>query len=123
MTLTNYWWLLIWIFIGAVLALFIPKQQELVNGRKVERWTMPAALILIAPYIVWAGFRSNAFGDTGSYQKAFRECASSFGEIGNYLLSVTKDKGFYLLMALEKSIFGDSCRLFFVLLEIGRAHV
>lgn len=116
MTLTNYWWLLIWIFIGAVLALFIPKQQELVNGRKVERWTMPTALILIAPYIVWAGFRSNAFGDTGSYQKAFREYASSFGEIGNYLLSVTKDKGFYLLMALEKSIFGDSCRLFFVLL-------
>ena len=116
MTLTNYWWLLIWIFIGGVLALFIPKQQELVNGRKVERWTMPTALILIAPYIVWAGFRSNAFGDTGSYQKAFRECASSFGEIGNYLSSVTKDKGFYLLMALEKSIFGDSCRLFFVLL-------
>lgn len=64
MTLTNYWWLLIWIFIGGgVLALFIPKQQELVNGRKVERWTMPTALILIAPYIVWAGFRSNAFGD------------------------------------------------------------
>ena len=117
MTLTNYWWLLIWIFIGGgVLALFIPKQQELVNGRKVERWTMPTALILIAPYILWAGFRSNAFGDTGSYQKAFRECASSFGEIGNYLSSVTKDKGFYLLMALEKSIFGDSCRLFFILL-------
>lgn len=65
MTLTNYWWLLIWIFIGGgVLALFIPKQQELVNGRKVERWTMPTALILIAPYIVWAGFRSNAFGDS-----------------------------------------------------------
>lgn len=56
MTLTNYWWLLIWIFIGGgVLALFIPKQQELVNGRRVERWTMPTALILIAPYIVWAG--------------------------------------------------------------------
>lgn len=64
MTLTNYWWLLIWIFIGGVLALFIPKQQELVNGRKVERWTMPTALIRIAPYIVWAGFRSNAFGDS-----------------------------------------------------------
>ncbi|WP_461881603.1 hypothetical protein [Fusicatenibacter sp.] len=47
-----------------MLALFIPKQQELVNGRKVERWTMPTALILIAPYIVWAGFRSNAFGDS-----------------------------------------------------------
>ena len=66
---------------------------------------MPTALILIAPYIVWAGFRSNAFGDTGSYQKAFREYASSFGEIGNYLLSVTKDKGFYLLMGVGKEYF------------------
>ena len=117
MALTNYWWLLIWMFIGGgVSAIFIPKQQELINGKKVERWTMPAALILILPYILWAGFRSNTFGDTGAYQQAFGECASSFGEIGNYLSNVTKDKGFYLLMALEKSIFGDSYTLFFLLL-------
>ena len=117
MTLTNYWWLLIWVFVGGgALMIFVPKQRELVNGKKVERWTMPAAMILILPYILWAGFRSNAFGDTGAYQQAFRECASSFGEIGNYLANVTKDKGFYLLMALEKSIFGDSYTLFFLLL-------
>ena len=117
MTLTNYWWLLIWVFGGGgALAIFIPKQQELVNGKKVERWTVAAALLLILPYILWAGFRSNTFGDTGAYQQAFGECASSFGEIGNYLSNVTKDKGFYLLMALEKSIFGDSYTLFFLLL-------
>ena len=85
MILTNYWWMLIWILGGGVLAIFVPKQQELVNGKKVERWTMPAALILILPYILWAGFRSDTFGDTGAYQRAFRECASSFGKIGNYL--------------------------------------
>ena len=116
MILTNYWWMLIWILGGGVLAIFVPKQQELVNGKKVERWTMPAALILILPYILWAGFRSDNFGDTGAYQRAFRECASSFGKIGNYLSTVTKDKGFYLLMALEKSILGDSYTLFFLLL-------
>ena len=59
MILTNYWWMLIWILGGGVLAIFVPKQQELVNGKKVERWTMPAALILILPYILWAGFRSS----------------------------------------------------------------
>lgn len=116
MILTNYWRMLIWILGGGVLAIFVPKQQELVNGKKVERWTMPAALILILPYILWAGFRSDTFGDTGAYQRAFRECASSFGKIGNYLSTVTKDKGFYLLMALEKSILGDSYTLFFLLL-------
>ena len=35
MILTNYWWMLIWILGGGVLAIFVPKQQELVNGKKV----------------------------------------------------------------------------------------
>ena len=117
MTLTNYWWLLIWVFVGGgALAIFVPKQRELVNGKKVERWTMPAALLLVLPYILWAGFRSNTFGDTLTYQQTFRECASSFEEIGTYLSGVTKDKGFYLLMALEKCILGDSDTFFFLLL-------
>lgn len=117
MTLTNYWWLLIWVFVGGgALEIFIPKKKKLVNGKKVERWTVAAALILIVPYIIWAGFRTNDFGDTGAYQQAFRECASSFGDIGTYLSGVTKDKGFYLLMALEKCIFGDSHILFFLML-------
>lgn len=117
MTLTNYWWLLIWVFVGGgALMIFVPKKRELVNGKKVERWTVPAALILILPYILRAGFRPDSFGDTGTYQQAFRECASSFGEIGYYLSGVTKDKGFYFLMSLEKCIFGDSDTIFFLLL-------
>lgn len=119
MTLTNYWWLLIWLFIGGgILAAFIPKQKEIVLERVEKRWETLSAFILILPYIIWAGFRSNNFGDTGAYQQAFRECASSFGEIGNYLAGVTKDKGFYFLMALEKSVFGDSDTFFFLLLAV-----
>ena len=116
MTLTNYWWLLIWIFIGGLLAFFIPKQQELVNGRKVERWTMPTALILIAPYIVWAGFRSNAFGDTEAYRIAFRNAPSALGELSTYLAENTKDQGFSVLMVLMKGIIGNSDKLFFLLI-------
>lgn len=115
MALTNYWWLLIWIFAGGgILTFLIPKKQEMVNGKIVERWTVSAAVILILPYIVWAGFRPNNFGDTGAYQKAFKECASSFGEIFSYLSGVNKDRGFYLFMAVEKSILGSSCTVFFL---------
>lgn len=64
MTLTNYWWLLIWMFVGGgALAIFIPKQWELVNGKKVERWMVAPAFLLMVPYILWAGFRANDFGD------------------------------------------------------------
>ena len=117
MTLTNYWWILIWVFIGGgFLEFLVPKQRELVEGKLEKRWRVLPAFILILPYIIWAGFRSNALGDTSVYRRAFQECASSFGEIGTYLVSVTKDKGFYCLMALEKSLFGGSEIVYFTLL-------
>lgn len=117
MTLTNYWWLLIWVFVGGgVLTVFMPKRQELVLGKKEERWRPLPAFVLILPYIIWAGFRSNSFGDTGAYQGSFRECVASIGQIGEYLSGISKDKGFYFLMALEKSILGDSDTLYFLLL-------
>lgn len=125
MTLTNYWWLLIWLFTaGIALNYFMPKQQELVMGKRKVRWTSLAAFALMVPYIIWAGFRSDSFGDTETYRHLFQECVSSFGEIGTYLAeNVTKDKGFYLLMALEKSIFGDSDILYFLLLSAVQLFV
>lgn len=99
-----------------MLTFFFPKRREIVMGREEERWSPLAAILLVLPYIVWAGFRSYSFGDTGAYLQSFRECVSSFGEISTYIASITKDRGFYLLMALEKSICGDSDRLYFLLL-------
>lgn len=66
MTLTNYWWLLIWLFVGgAFLVYFIPKRQEVVLGNREERWSVPAALILVIPYIVAAALRTDAMvGDS-----------------------------------------------------------
>lgn len=118
MRLTNYWWLLIWIFTaGIVLDNFVPKRQEVVMGKKEVRWRSSSAFALMLPLIIWVGFRSDYFGDTAVYRHLFQECVSSFGEIGTYLAEeVTKDKGFYLLMALEKTIFGDSDVLYFLLL-------
>lgn len=65
MKLTNYWQLLIWLFAaGAFLSLVTEKKQELVCGRVEKRWSKSAALILVIPYIIWAGFRSDSWGDS-----------------------------------------------------------
>ena len=50
MTLTNYWWLLVWLFMGgAFLAWFFPKRKELVYGKVEERWEILPAIILVVP--------------------------------------------------------------------------
>ena len=67
MALTNYWWLLIWIFVGGILLTVIfPQRRELVCGEmeEEERWDTIPAVILVIPYIIWAGFRTDAFGDS-----------------------------------------------------------
>ena len=57
MTLTNYWWLLIWLFVGGgILTILIPKQRELVEGKMEERWSSLAAFLLILPYIFGLDF-------------------------------------------------------------------
>lgn len=63
MTLTNYWWLLIWMFTGtAFFAVFMPKREEIVLGKREMRWTPLAAVLAVLPYIIWAGFRGDNFG-------------------------------------------------------------
>ena len=65
MTLTNYWMQLIWLFTGGIiLANFFPRQQEIVLGKKEERWGVLPAVLLILPYIFMAAWRTDNFGDS-----------------------------------------------------------
>ena len=59
LTLTNYWWLLIWLFLGGAICSYFPKRREVLGDRVVERWTPFAAILMVLPYIVWAGFRND----------------------------------------------------------------
>ena len=63
LTLTNYWWLLIWLFVGGAICSYFPKRRELVNDRVVTRWDIWPAILMVLPYIVWAGFRPD-FADS-----------------------------------------------------------
>ena len=83
MTLTNYWWLLIWLFTGGVvLAALIPKSER-VLGTLEERWRIVPAVLLVLPYIIWAGYRSDNFGDTYAYREVFKEAPSSLSGLIN----------------------------------------
>lgn len=117
MTLTNYWWLLIWMFTGAAfLAIFVPKRQEIVFGQKVERWAPWAAVAAVVPYIIWTGFRSDSYGDTAAYRKAFQDAPAMLSKIPEYMKDITKDKGFYAFSAVLKSVFGSEDVLYFTLI-------
>lgn len=117
MTLTNYWWLLIWIFVGGWIFSMVPKQQEIVNGKIEERWQMIAAVGLALPYIIWTGFRVDSFGDTGAYRKIFQG-VSDITQMSEYLAENTKDKGFSVLMMIMKSIIGNRDVVFFLIIAI-----
>lgn len=116
MTLTNYWWLLIWLVVaGGLLTVMVPKQPVQVMGKREYRWGMVPALILAAPYVVWAMNRSN-FGDTEVYRKSFLEAPAALLQIPAYLSEHTKDRGFSVLMILIKSVIGNHNKIFFLLI-------
>lgn len=115
MTLTNYWWQLIWVVAGGgFLAMGFPKKSEIVFGKMEQRWQMLPAILLVVPLIIWAGFRGMSYGDTYAYKLMFAHAPSVLGDIPEYLQGAAKDKGFSLLMAVFKCIFGDNVKLFFL---------
>ena len=101
---------------GLFLKVFSSRKRELVGGQVETRWRMLPAIIMVVPYIIWAGFRGDNFGDTGSYRQMFSEAPDTLGRMSSYLDEVTKDKGFSTLVILIKSIFGNSDVVFFLLL-------
>lgn len=116
LTLTNYWWLLIWLFLGGAICSYFPKRREVLGDQVVERWDMLPAIILVLPYIVWAGFRPDNFGDTGLYRFTFLNAGTSFADVFDILSSDSKDVGFYALNVLVKMVIGNRDKLFFSLI-------
>ena len=117
MTLTNYWWYIIWMLIGGgFLAVLFPKQKILVIGERSERWSIVAAILLDFPYTLAAAGRGDNFGDTYPYRKAFFDAPSSLNQLPTYLDTISKDKGFSTLTVVLKSVFGNSDVIYFFII-------
>lgn len=116
MVLTNNWIALLWVGAGGMaMHHFLPKERL---GKTVaSRWTMWAAIALVIPLILWAGFRIDT-GDTGIYRRKFLEAPSSLAAIPSYLEEHNKDRGFSVLMILMKKVIGDADVLFFLLIAM-----
>lgn len=114
MRLHNYWWLLIWLFLfGVISAVFIHKREEPVQGRKEVRWNWLPAAILAAPYVIWAAWRPNGFGDTGVYRARFMGAPAALSELGTYVARQFKDRGFAIIEVIFKSLISHSDIAFF----------
>lgn len=87
-------------------------QTEIVAGKKERRVRWMFAFLAFLPLIWWAATRGE-FMDTGGYITAYRTMPSSVGEMGAFLETVNKDKGFFALGVLIKSIVGDNYVYYF----------
>lgn len=101
---------------GIVLAKFFPQKYEYVLGKKEIRWNVLPAILMVVPYIVWAGFRTDIFGDTAVYRQNFINAPNTFNQIFQYVSEFDKDKGFRVITAFIKVVFGNSDIFYFILL-------
>ena len=115
MTLTNYWWLLIWLFLGGAFFGNIPKRRERLNGETVERWNLWPAILMVLPYIIWAGFRKD-FGDTYVYRQGFQNASGSFLEVLSVFSGDSKDPGYYAFLNIMKAVLGNQEELYFTII-------
>lgn len=116
MTLTNYWWLLIWLFLGGAIFNNMPKRREKLGDRTVERWDILPAILMVLPYIIWAGCRDGSFGDSAVYQRGYREAAGGLREALALFGSDGKDPGYYAFLIVMKSILGNHEKLYFTII-------
>lgn len=116
MTLTNYWWLLIWLFLGGAIFGRMPKCRERLNGEIVERWDIWPAIFMVLPYIVWAGFRGD-IADTYLYRIGFLKAETSMSAILALFSDSTKeDVGYEIFVAVMRRIVGENADLFFLII-------
>lgn len=116
MVLTNYWWLLLWLFTVFFAMNIIANKNIEKDGTVVKHWGWGMAILSMLPYIIWAGFRSDTIGDTYNYRVCFKDAPDAISNISVYLNGINKDKGFSFITALIKSIISSNDVVYFLII-------
>ena len=82
-------------------------------GAEETRWNHLAALVLAAPYVVWAAWRPDGFGDTAVYRGTFLRMPTGLSSMVAYLESREKGRGFVVFEYLFKTLVSHSDIAFF----------
>lgn len=116
MTLTNYWWPLLWMFLGGAIFNSMPKHWERLNGKLVERWYFWPAVLMVLPYIIWSGFRGT-IADTLLYRIGYLSTEPDLSAIPAVLTDPNgEDVGYSAFVILMRCLIGDNVDLFFLII-------
>lgn len=115
MTLTNYWWLLIWLFLGGAIFENMPKRRERLGDSTAVRWDYLPAVLMVLPYIIWAGARKD-FGDSYVYIKGFRTAVADLSQIPVLFITDQKDPGYTAFLIIMKNLIGNRETLYFTII-------
>ena len=119
----SYWWALLWVFLAGGISLFFNFEHEETDlqGRRVLRWHWLPAVLLMVPLVVLAAYRPLKFGDSGAYQLFYLKAPSSLSSFWTYVESQEKDKGYWALQAVFKSLITDNYQGFFLFIAAIQA--
>lgn len=114
--MSGYIWMLLWLLIYTALSAVLEVQQsETVCGVQTVRFTKLWATLGVLPLLIFCTLRGD-IGDTYNYMHAFSEMPSTFSALPDYIQSLQKDHGFFLLSALIKLLCGGQVRVWFCIL-------
>ena len=114
--MSGYIWMLLWLLIYTALSVVLEVQQsETVCGVQTVRFTKLWATLGVLPLLIFCTLRGD-IGDTYNYMHAFSEMPSTFSALPDYIQSLQKDHGFFLLSALIKLLCGGQVRVWFCIL-------
>ena len=120
--MSQYIMVIIWLGILFLISqIFNVYQREYIYGRKVFRVNWLFAFLAVLPLVYWASVRTGAFFDTNAYIDMFKGMPEHLEEIGTYMASVEKDKGFYFLSALLRVLIGDKARFYLFIVALFQA--
>lgn len=106
-------WLIVIYFISQTMNVYT---YENVFGKEKKRMKIGFALFTVLPLIWWSATRDQWFFDTNAYVQSFDAMPDSLNELASYLNSVDKDKGFFALSILIKTMIGNHWKVYFGIL-------
>lgn len=112
--MSQYILILIWLVVVYSLSQLIDVYTyENVFGSKEKRVRWGFVLFSILPLLWWTATRPHSFIDTGTYVKAFESMPNTLNDMGIYVKSVDKDKGFSVFSIVIKILVGNNVNVYF----------
>lgn len=116
--MSEYIFVIIWIgFLAFVSSRLVVKKKQNVLGVEVERYFWFYAFLAFIPIIWMVGNRPD-FGDTMAYRHAFRDMPNEISQLGEYVASKSKDKGFYLFSAIFRILVSKDHVVYFLFIAL-----